>query len=351
MSKIAVITDLHFGCRNDSLVFQSHLGNFYTKVFFPYLEENGITQVIMGGDTFDKRRQVNFATLEHACYVYFDELAKRNISVDCIIGNHDTYYKNTNDVNSPSLLLNDYSNINIISKPTVKSYDGVNILLMPWIAPDIADECINLIKQAPAPYMIGHLEIAGFEMYKDCPIDHGLSPSLFNMFEHVWSGHYHHRSTSGNITYLGTPYEMTWSDADDPKGFHVFDTDDRTMTFIKSPLQIYHNIYYQDSSSVTELDPYALASSYVKVHVMEKSSSEHFEHFVKTIDNCQVTERLVIDKRVLNQEQSSKEFVSEDTLTMLRKYANGIETEVNKSKLESLLVQLYNRATAQNETL
>ena len=46
---------------------------------------------------------------------------ERGITMDLIIGNHDTYYKNTNDVNSPELLLYNQPNVNVITEHEVKS--------------------------------------------------------------------------------------------------------------------------------------------------------------------------------------------------------------------------------------
>ena len=55
MSKIALITDQHFGGKQDSQYFSDYIEKFYTNQFFPYLTENNITTVIDLGDTFDRR--------------------------------------------------------------------------------------------------------------------------------------------------------------------------------------------------------------------------------------------------------------------------------------------------------
>ena len=42
--------------------------------------------------------------------------------------------------------------------------------------------------------------------------EHGTEKSVFKRFEKVMSGHFHKKSDDGHIYYLGTQYEMTWSD-------------------------------------------------------------------------------------------------------------------------------------------
>ena len=109
--KVAIITDQHFGARNDSLVFVDFYEAFYSGTFFPTLKKEKITNVLVLGDTFDRRKFVNFFSLQRAKTMFFDRLKEENITVHMLIGNHDTYYRNTNSVNSPELLLEDYENI------------------------------------------------------------------------------------------------------------------------------------------------------------------------------------------------------------------------------------------------
>jgi len=68
--------------------------------------------------------------------MFFDELAKRNIKVHMLAGNHDTYFKNTNEVNSVDLLLREYNNITVIDAPHTIYVGGTAICMMPWICPD-----------------------------------------------------------------------------------------------------------------------------------------------------------------------------------------------------------------------
>ena len=103
--KKAIVSDINIGARGDSRVFPEVQRKFFQEVFFPYLDEHNITTVFDLGDTFDRRQYIKYVSLQRGKEFLFDELAKRNIDFHALIGNHDTYYSNMNDVNSMNPLL------------------------------------------------------------------------------------------------------------------------------------------------------------------------------------------------------------------------------------------------------
>lgn len=103
--KIAVLNDTHCGIRNSSEIFLRNAADFYSKVFFPYCEENNIKQIVHLGDYYDHRKFVNFKALNHNRKNFLDPMRKLGMRMDIIPGNHDTFYKNTNDLNSLKELL------------------------------------------------------------------------------------------------------------------------------------------------------------------------------------------------------------------------------------------------------
>jgi DNA repair exonuclease SbcCD nuclease subunit len=242
-TKVAIITDQHFGARNDSPHFLDYYEKFYRDTFFPTLDSNGINTVLILGDTFDRRKYVNFYSLKRTKEMFFDELAKRNIQVHMLAGNHDTYFKNTNEVNSVDLLLKEYNNINVIDKPTtIWLKEKHPICMMPWICPDNHDDSMFVLSDTDANICMGHFEIAGFAMHRGMPSQEGLNRGIFKKFDIVFSGHYHHRSNQDNIRYLGNPYELTWQDYNDPRGFHLFDLNSLDLEFIENPNVMFHRI-------------------------------------------------------------------------------------------------------------
>jgi predicted phosphodiesterase len=66
--KIAIINDTHCGMRNSSDIFIEYQDTFYTKVFFPYLKENNIKQIIHLGDYFDHRKYINMKAQIEKCF-------------------------------------------------------------------------------------------------------------------------------------------------------------------------------------------------------------------------------------------------------------------------------------------
>ena len=98
--KIALINDTHFGARGDSQLFFDYFMKFFDEVFFPYLKENNIDTIIHAGDFMDRRKFVNFNILIQVRNKFIKHLKENDIKMHCILGNHDVYYRNTNDVNS-----------------------------------------------------------------------------------------------------------------------------------------------------------------------------------------------------------------------------------------------------------
>jgi DNA repair exonuclease SbcCD nuclease subunit len=267
---------------------------FYTETFFPKLKEENIDTVLILGDTFDRRKYVNFLTLKRAREMFFDKLQALGIKVFMLAGNHDTYFKNTNEVNSVDLLLQEYDNIAVIDAPTEirvgqtsKNPLGTQVCMMPWICPENYEHSVELLKETDAPICCGHFEIAGFAMYRGMPSEEGLSRELFRKFDYTFTGHYHHKSNADGIFYLGNPYELTWQDYNDQRGFHIFDIDNRELTFIANPNQMFHKITYDDKSdSITDItgkDLSGYTNTYTKVVVVNKTNPYLFDRFMENL--------------------------------------------------------------------
>lgn len=348
--KVALITDQHFGARNDSTSFLDFYQRFYENVFFPVLDRNNINHVLILGDTFDRRKYVNFYSLDRAKKMFFDELASRNIQVWMLTGNHDTYFKNTNEVNSPELLLAEYTNIYPINSPKTININGTEICMIPWICAENYEECFKEINDTPSTLCMGHFEIAGFAMYKGMESHEGLSKETFKKFESVFSGHYHHRSTDGHITYLGNPYELTWSDYNDPRGFHLFDLNERKLEFIENPYRMFYKLHYNDADKTYEevvdipIDVYK--DGFIKVIVHNKTNPYWFDLVIEKLEKLGVSGIQVVDDNLNLNLEDDEEIVNqaEDMITMLNKYVDSIETNVDKKDVYKLMNTLYNEA-------
>lgn len=336
--KLGLISDTHWGVRNDHSAFIDHFKQFYEGTFFPILKERGIDTVVMLGDTFDRRKYTNHTTIKAAREIYFDKLHENNISATVIIGNHDTFFRNTLETNSVSLLLSDYPNIDIIDRPQVKTFDGLDIALVPWICDDNRKQCIDFMNTTPAQICMGHFEVSGFEMYRGQPCLDGLAMDSFERFDLAFSGHYHHRSTKRNITYLGTPYEMTWHDCDDPKGFHIFDTDTRLLEFVPNPNVLFVKLEYNDQKDDPAIGEW-LHKSYVKLIVVNKTDYPRFEKFINKLYAIGCHDVKIVENLAeLEDRQDVVDF--NDTLSILETHIDLME-DPHKMAIKDCVKSLY----------
>ena len=351
--KIALVTDTHFGARNDNTAFADYFGKFYTDIFFPYLKDNNINTIIHLGDIVDRRKYINYQTQAHMQKDFIDPIIENNYTMHVIIGNHDTYYKNTNEINSMQQLYGTtgYDKIKWYdNNPAVLNFDGCDIMLLPWLCSSNIEPFLKEVNQTTAQVLFGHLELKGFEMYRGAINDHGFDSSLFNKFDIVCSGHFHHKSTVGNINYLGSPYEITWSDFDDPRGFHIFDTDDRTIEFVKNPYTMFNKIFYDDENQTMEYvvnqNYERLANSYVKVIIKNKTNPYWFDMFMEKLEKVNPIHIQVVEDHLNLDLESDDDIVSEaeDTMTILHKYIDNLEVNVNKTQLETTIKDLYSEA-------
>lgn len=350
--KIAILGDTHFGMRNDSPVFHDLYKQFYTNTFLPHLEEHGIKTVLQLGDLFDRRKYINFHTLKLAREYFFDPLLNRDIELITLLGNHDVYYKNTLEVNSSELLLDWYPNIEIVREPTTKQFQSIEMDLIPWVCEDNEEEIKTHIKESTAEFCAGHFELQGFEMDRGMICHEGWDASNLARYEQVFSGHFHHKSSSGNILYVGTPGEIIWSDCNDPRGFHVFDTETRKLEFIENPYTIFRKISYNDDdlylSDVQNRDFSEYKGKYVKVHVLKKNNAFLFETYIDNLVKSGAIDVTVVeDFTDINEAENNVEVdQADDTVTILDKFVDGIEIDLNKQKLKSILREVYTEALA-----
>lgn len=346
--KIAILGDTHIGARNDSVIFHNYFERFYADVFFPYIEQHGIKNIIQLGDLFDRRKYINFQSLNRARKYLLDGLNKYNTYV--LVGNHDTYYKNTNEVNSIDLLLKGYNNIIPVNQPMEVEFGPVTFMLTPWICDQNQTETLNAIHSTRANVVAGHFEIRGFEMQRGMLNDEGLEPDTFNNVELVISGHFHHKSISRNIQYLGTPYELTWSDYEDQKGFHIYDTDTRELTFVPNPDQMFFKLFYHDQGQPVDYykqqDMSMLSGKIVKVIIKSKDNPICFDKYIERLEKVGVADLQVVEDHLNLDLEGDDDIVSEaeDTITILRKYIEQVSVAVDRKKLNRLMQELYTEA-------
>ena len=347
--KISIITDTHFGARNDNNNFNEYFYKFYEEQFFPFLKEHNIKDCIHLGDIMDRRKFVSYRTAKDFRERFILPFSQLGVNLHVLVGNHDTYFKNTNEVNSVEELLGDrYDNIKIYPEAEEVKFDNLSVLFVPWINATNHANTIKMIEQSRADMCMGHLEIAGFEMMKGMKSEHGYDKSIFRKFDTVFSGHFHHKSDDGHIYYLGSPYEFYWNDCDDRKGFHVLDTESRSLDRIINPRTIHKKIYYDDTQNdyrTHNLKQYK--DNYVKVIVVNKKDLYQFDQFIERLLKADSHEvKIIEDFSDLDANTVSDDIVenTQDTMTLLSKYIDELDITLDKGRLKNLQRQLYTEA-------
>jgi DNA repair exonuclease SbcCD nuclease subunit len=352
MALIAMPTDTHAGVRNDNPAFQTYQKKCW-KWFIDYIDANNIKHVIHLGDIYDRRKYINFMSAKRLREDFFEPLEERGIETHIIQGNHDSYYKDTHEVNAlDEVVRGRYTHIRTYSVPTLINIDGLDIQIMPWITDSNYEESMEAIKHPKAPILMGHLELNGFTMHRGLISDHGLDRKLFENFDAVYSGHYHHRSTVGNITYIGAFGEYTWHDYSDPRGFSVLDTASRKLEFIQNPHRMFRIAKYDDVANpdiiekIQKTDFSMYKDCYVKLIVVNKSNPYAFDLLFDSIYKAGPLDiQIVEDPTVLLDSEEDVEIdEAEDTVSILKKYVEGLTLSVNNDRMKKFMIDVYNEA-------
>jgi DNA repair exonuclease SbcCD nuclease subunit len=285
--KIAIVTDLHFGVRCNTKIgetIKNAQRSFYSNLFFPYLKKHNISHINILGDVFDHRKGPDTSTLTFANDVLFSNL--KPFKTNIIVGNHDTVFKNTINPNSLSILTN-LHNVNLIDTPSTVD----NIDLIPWICEYNEGEITSFIKNSNSHFAMGHFDLKGFMMNKGVEsLYDSRDKDFLYQYTKVLSGHFHTRSTSANIEYVGAPYEMNWNDYDDPRGFSIFDSNTGNVEYINNENTLFDIIEYDDG-----LNEWPKSNNIIRLIVKNRNNTEMYEKVIHELNNMSVDLKIIIE--------------------------------------------------------
>lgn len=351
-----MITDIHYGVRNDNAVFIENNKRFFRGIYFPELAKRNIERVIFLGDLLDRRKYVNFYTAKRLREDFIEPHIEMGIRLDIILGNHDVYYKNTNEVTGVEELygyIASTGDVNIYKEAVeLMMEDQTSILCVPWICDTNREHTMEMIKKSRSPACFGHLELEGFNMDRNTISLHGDDPKIFQKFDVVASGHFHTPSTKGNIKYLGSHAEFTWSDYKDDKGFHIYDTSTREFEFIENPYKMFEKLHYTDTEIdmkevISEYDFDQLKDKYVKIVVRDRNDINLFNLFLDKVEKAQPINIQVVDDH-LNLDLTEDDTIvdeAEDTLTIIKRaMATSNTAGIDINRLNTFVGNLYQEA-------
>ena len=243
--KILIIGDLHIGARNSNPVLFKMMQNFFLNSLFPYIKENGIKAVLQLGDVHDRRKSIDFVIADWISKHFFQWFEDNGVAFAALVGNHDSYYKNTISVDGMSQLTRQFKMVKIIKEPSKLVFGGKTFVMLPWICDGNREACAKFAEENadPEAFLLGHFELAGFEMIRGFPSDtDSIDRNIVRRYRKVLSGHYHLTSEKGNVVYVGTPYELGWNDYGDRKRFFVYDTESDLLEEVPTNCTVHEKI-------------------------------------------------------------------------------------------------------------
>lgn len=307
--KILLLTDNHLGINNSSDMYHDINLELFKEIKQTCIKYN-ITKICHLGDFFHDKRSLNTKTQSIA-----HEIAKmfeKDFHFKLILGNHDCYYKEKLNPNVAELLKK-YQGFEIIDKPTL--WD--NIMLCPWG---------TVPGRSNAEYCMGHFQFIGFKMNNSYVCEGGLSIEEIAPanFKHIYSGHFHTPSNKNNITYLGSPYQMTFADINSPRGYYIWDNGElEFIQFMKAPV---FKIIKSDNINAAEI-----ATNIVRLVFVEDEGSLKNQQIIDSVlDRNPV--RLQVDFSQIKMEGTEEKMEESLDATLLDH--DGIIIEyINKTEL------------------
>jgi DNA repair exonuclease SbcCD nuclease subunit len=329
-AKFAVIGDIHFGVRGNS----HQILKAQKKWFLEELMEKteGVSELVFLGDIFDSRNSLSPVVMKNAREI-FQVLCRNFSKVHVILGNHDIFYRNTKDIHTldilrdqGALIYEDHEEVEI---------GGKNCLMLPWIAnkAELLEVSKTLVKNK-YDYAFGHLEVNEFQKVRGVFEKEGMSTDLFSNVGRVYSGHFHLKDIKKNINYVGTPYELTWNDYKDEKGFWIVDTENDSETFVASETTPKHLKIHTKKINIKKIDRELVENNILKLIFNDETEVEKI-NFIEKINSLEPFSLTVDDGEnpmFANDEGADIEADIKDTLTFLNDYVQMIEVPENLNK-------------------
>lgn len=354
--RCAVISDTHWCIKRSNKVFEEHIASFHERLV-DYCTKNSIKHILHLGDFFDTRGNINVLTLQTIKTRFLDKLAENGIQLIMVPGNHDLPYRNSIEASAITLVFNEYKNVTVYETPTIHTFeDKTNVLMVPWIAKDQEREFISKIDSfvGYTDICLGHFEFSGFLYAKGVIAEEGMDSSIFTpKFDLILSGHYHSKSSKGNIHYLGTQYQLTWADFDEKKYFHILDTSTKELIPVENPVQMFHKIFYDESiideTDLSDLNDSAYTNSIIKIVVLNRKNMVKFELFMDAVFANNPYHVEVIDESVVASQKEIKvdsSVLMKGTMEIINEIIDEMkETDYNMPLVKKLMNDFYHEST------
>jgi DNA repair exonuclease SbcCD nuclease subunit len=339
-NKICVISDLHFGIKNNSETFLNYQIKYLKEVVIAYMIEHNIKQLFILGDLFNSRKEVNIRTF-YIVNGFLDYVNSQNIKIFVLAGNHDMYFQQSDEITGLEILRK-HPNINIVTEPTIFQSGDIKFSMIPWIVDGQIDNLIKFYKENSHAVTFGHFEINGFELVPGFVQNHGFNRSFFANFRRVLSGHYHLKQNADNMTYIGSPFEFDWNDYKQDKGFYLYTFDKDELEFVKNDRKVYMKVHYKQDDNY---DFTSFTGKVIKIYRTEEHDDALFNSFIKNVEDAQPESFIIsvisIDKN--ETEDYNKEAKFDGTvLDMIYEYVD--QKHDGDKTIKQIMNKMYNES-------
>ena len=340
--KIACISDLHIGVHQSNSVWHNITLNFITW-FKKQLKEKGIKDIVICGDINNDRNEIPLSSM---CVVnkVFNMLKEFNIFV--LVGNHDAYYRDRSDINSIALL-DGWDNITVLDDVVTFDQFDNKITFAPWAA--------DLERIPPSDIVFGHFGITGFKMSKGKICAEGInSNDIIDKGNLVISGHFHLREErkyrNGTILYLGSPYELSWGECGDPKGFYIVDLISKKFDFMENTVSPKHKkIRLSEllaTKKITKDIKKEFPGNFISFIVDQDVNTDKIDALVNRLSALKpisIKTDWELDSKY-NMDELNYEFTGVDIPEAIEEFINMLEIENKKDVLE-ITLDLFKRVS------
>jgi hypothetical protein len=340
MSRLAIIGDIHNKqCKSP---FEEKYREDVYKFVSDELKKKNLSKIIQLGDFFDNRKSIDLTVLQESKRVfrkYFNDFH----SFISLAGNHDTYFKNTNELCSTEQLML-FQNFTTITEVT--EFD--NCLLVPWLNESNIESFHKAIENKKYKYCFGHFEINSFAKIKGFDETNGLSTAIFHNFEKVFSGHFHLTQDKGNICYVGSLFQNDRNDLFDVKRVIILDTISGALEEVRIPFELFHRVNILTEEEMT----LALVETFQGKHVDVVLNTEKTLKREKFLDLLQEKSQGSFQYRVIDNSELCKEDVqlvakNEEVVEIFQDYVKISEQydERRKDSLKGLFAEVYSEVS------
>lgn len=350
VKRVWVLGDLHFGVRANSNEWLEIQKDFFENLFIPTLKKHVKPGdvLVQVGDTFDNRQSINIKVLNYAVDLF--ERLGQILPVHVICGNHDIWAKKTNEITSIDSL-KWIPNVQIYKNPQLLKWNNRNVLMMPWRR-DADHEAETLANHPTTDIVFCHSEVKGIYLNSKVKNEHGTDSNIYDKYTRVYSGHIHFRQERSKLLMVGTPYQLTRSDANNTKGFDLVDLEDMSETFFEnhiSPKFVKYNLTQLFDITLGSFKK-QIENNFVDLFVPSQIATTNalsqlinrIQHISRKLEPNIYQEDNYIDKDFYDIDEIEEMYKNYNILNLCNVYVDGLnDDEDTKQKLKTKLKQLY----------